>query len=291
MATVREVLDQKGDRLVLLCDFSPPRGSASDFVEQARSLDADFICVAYSPGKSVRVAPNIVAHIVKRETGLEVVFNLATRDMNRIAIQSYLLGSQLLGLENVVVLKGDEFTGKERHLVKDVNDFTPTEMIRAVKQMNEGVDFRGRKLGASANFCVGATFDLSRGIEREAQLAHKKALAGADFFLAQSVYDLDVVDKFHKAYRAASGGDLDRPVFYGVQVLRKDSPITFGNVPKWIARDLERGRKGAEIATELINRFVERGPNHIYLVPPILKGGVRDYEAAQRVVASVDGLR
>ena len=45
-----------------------------------------------------------------------------------------------------------------------------------------------------------------------------------------------------------------------------------------------RGRDGSEMALELLGSFTENGVNRIYLVPPILKGGARDYPAAQRVL-------
>ena len=42
--------------------------------------------------------------------GIDATFTLATRDMNRLALQSQLLGAQMLGLENVIVVQGDPFS-------------------------------------------------------------------------------------------------------------------------------------------------------------------------------------
>ena len=42
-----------------------------------------------------------------------------------------------------------------------------------------------------------------------------------------------------------------------------------------------------DIAIELLRQFVGDGVRGVYLVPPILRGGARDYEAARQVLASV----
>ena len=100
-----------------ICDFSPPR---SGNIAEARRADipADFISVAYNPGRAVRANSAMLAAAIRRGTGKETVFTLATRDMNRLAIQSLLLGAQMLGLENVAVVQGDPFSDRDLALTK-----------------------------------------------------------------------------------------------------------------------------------------------------------------------------
>ena len=275
----------QGDGLMFICDFSPPRGGAGAAVEQAQGLDADFICVAYNPGKAVRVDSAILSYSIKERAGKDVCFNLATRDMNKLALQSHLLGAQALGLENVVVVGGDPFSQRDLARVAEVADFTPTALMRALVSMNEGSDFRGSKLRSPTDFCIGASIDLTRGIEAEAGLAHRKAAAGAHFFITQPVFDTGKIEEFQEAYRTVAGEELAVPVFYGLQVMVKDGVI-FSTVPAEVRDDLEKGRAGTDIALELLQRFVEEGINRVYLVPPILRGGGRDYGAAQVVLQS-----
>ena len=125
----------------------------------------------------------------------------------------------MLGLDNVIVVGGDAFTERDLSAVKDVRDFRPTELIAAIKSMNQGVDYKGLKLRSPTDFCVGAAIDLGRGIEREARLTRAKASAGADFFITQPIYDLDQIERFREGYEAAAGEPLAAPVFWGVQVL------------------------------------------------------------------------
>ena len=64
--------------------------------------------------------------------------------------------------------------------------------------------------------------------------------------------------------------------------------IYLGNVPAETLQDLERGRSGVDIALDLLQDFVELGIRGVYLVPPILKGGARDYEAAKRLLKALE---
>jgi len=276
---------QQGDETLFICDYSPPKSGGVETLQPARHLDAEYICVAYNPGKAVRVNSAALAFMIKRETGRDAIFNLSPRDMNKLALQSLLLGAQLLGLENVLVLQGDPFTQKQLADVKDVSDFTSTGMMQAIARMNEGLDYKGLKLDYPTGFCTGATMDLGRGIEHEAVLAHKKVEAGAQFFLTQPVFSADTVHQFLETYKATTGQPLSQPIFWGVQIFVQGGVI-FSSVPERIRADLEKGRDGVEIALETLAAFREAGINRVYLIPPILKGGARDYEAAQSVLSA-----
>src|SRR5436190_557789 len=88
--------------------------SSADVHDDAMKLIVDFTAVAYNPGKAVRIDSDSVAHEIKRVTGRETIFNLSPRDMNRIAVQSRLLGGSIMGLSNVLVVQGDPLTERDR---------------------------------------------------------------------------------------------------------------------------------------------------------------------------------
>ena len=274
--------------VLFVCDFSPPRGTDPKLLEPAAYLQADFISVAYNPGKSIRLNSAIAAYWIRKNTDREVLFSLATRDMNKIAIQSLLLGAGLMGLENVVILKGDDFSKNELLALRSVNDFKPTELVASVGSMNRGVDFKGVKLQAPTDFCVGATIDLGHDLEHETTLTRLKVKAGAQFFLLQSLFDTDPLKVFLRGYWTRYGEELSLPIFCGIQVMAPDS-LVFGPVPEWVTRDLSKGRSGENIAQEVLGRFVGEGFKSIYLVPSIMRGGRRDYEATQRVIEEFRG--
>ena len=285
MAKVADHAMSNDGKLNIVCDFSPPRGGNPGLLDGAASLDPDFLSIAYNPGRSDRINSVAVAAWVKANMGQDVIFTIATRDMNTIAIQSLLLGAQLLGLENVVVVQGDPLTARDRERLTQVNDVRPAELIESIQGMNEGIDFRGLKLRQPTSFCVGATIDLSRGLDAEAALTRRKVEAGAEFFLAQPTFDAKISQGLSDVYARDFGEELAAPVHHGVQIMSADG-VRFADIPKWVTHDLDSGRSGEDIALQVIRAYVDAGITHFYLIPPILRGGRRDYAAAARVMAT-----
>ena len=262
----------------IICDFSPPRSGDPSVVEQAR-LDVDFISVAYNPGWAVRANSAMLAAAIQR-SGKDTVFTMATRDMNKLALQSQLLGAQMLGVDNVIVVQGDPFNERDRSMVASVNDYQPTGLIAAIAQMNQGLDFREGKLRTPTDLCIGAAVDLGRGIEEEAKLAVRKVRAGAMFLITQPIFDVDQVVRFRESYGDRTGKAEALPIYFGLQILEQDG-VLFSSVPESVRSELEGGRSGVDIALELHQRFQDAGLNNIYLMPPIKRGGARNYEAAK----------
>ena len=262
-----------------ICDFSPPRsGNYGDI--PTTIPDADFLLVNRNPGRAVRADSAMLAAELQRRTGQSVIFALLTRDMNRLAVQSYLLGAQLLGLENVVVAQGDSFSSSDAERVAAVVDYRPTELISHISQMNQGIDFRGRKLDSPTAFCIGATVDPGQDPRRQAALAYRKVREGATFLITQPVYDPKHASGFMEAYEELAGGPCPAPIYWGLQMLEEES-VAFGHVPARLQEELAAGRSGVDLALETYSRFLESSMHNVYLLPSIRRGGSRGYGAAQ----------
>ena len=289
MTTVVEHRFQCPDTVQIVADYSPPRGTDPSLLDDAKSLDADFISVNYSPGKSARVNSAFAAAWIKQNTGKEVIFSLSTRDMNRVAAQGLLLGAGMMGLENVVVLKGDSFTESELEITKPVDDYVPTDLIRAIVDMNRGIDYKGLKLQSATSFCIGSTIDLARSMDRQVALTRKKVEAGAQFFLLQPLFSPERLTEFRKRYVDRHGQELSALICCGVQVL-VEGGVVFGDLPDWVMSSLRQGRSGEDIAVEVASRYLDTGQRSIYLLAPVYRGGRRDYAACQRVIERVRRL-
>lgn len=268
----------------IICDFSPPRSGDPRIVTQAQ-IGADFISVAYNPGRAVRTNSPMLAAAIQ-QSGKNTVFTLATRDMNKLAVQSQLLGAQTLGLQNVVVVQGDQFGPRDRARVASVNDYQPTSLIASIVRLNQGLDFKGSQLRTPTDFCIGASVDLGRGIEEEAQLAVRKVHAGAEFLITQPIFDVDHVARYRESYAYHAGKAGVLPIFFGLQILEKDG-VLFSSVPVSLQSELQGGRSGVDIALELYQRFQEARLNNIYLMPPIKRGGTRNYDAAEEFLSKI----
>ena len=289
MTTVIEHRLKDPTGVQIVADFSPPRGTDPALLEEARCLDADFISVNYSPGKSARVNSAFAAAWIKQNAGKEVTFSLSTRDMNRVATQSLLMGADMMDLENVVVLKGDSFTEKELTITKPVDDYLPTGLIRAISDMNRGIDYKGLKLNNPTSFCIGATIDLGRGLDRQVALTRKKVEAGAQFFFLQALFSPERLTEFLERYAERYGDEFAALVCCGVQVVVEDG-ITFGDPPDWVTSALRKGRSGEDVAVEVASRYLDAGHRSLYLLAPVYPGGRRDYAACQRVIERLRGL-
>ena len=266
-----------------ICDFSPARSGDPAQVSQA-DIEADMIAVAYNPGRAVRANSAMLASAIKSRLGREASFTLATRDMNKLAVESQILGAQLLGLENVIVVQGDPFSQRDLGRTKGVADQSPTELIAGIASLNHGLDFRESQLRAATDFCIGATVDLGRELEHEAALAHRKVRAGADFLITQPIFDPAEAAAFERAYEGAAGEPMDEPVFYGLQILEQDG-VLFSSVPDAVREELAQGKTGVQIALDLYQRFADAGLRNGYLVPPIRRGGARNYDAAREFLS------
>ena len=266
MTTVTDIVSRAGASTVFMCDFSPPRTPSANWTDEVLSLNSDLICVPHLAPHPTRPDAITAAHLIRERTGAEVVFNFATRDASKVEVWKRLSRARSLGLENVVVLQGDADRGVGNVARED--SFKPTELIRELKSCGDG-------------FCVGAVADLAKCVEQEAHLSHRKIDAGADFLLVQPTFDIDAVERF------LAKADTSVPMFFGVQVLVKGG-VAFAPVPESLRLEIESGWSGVDAAKEMISRFLRIGVNCFYLIAPVYRGGMRDYSAARKVMASFE---
>ena len=104
--------------------------------------------------------------------------------------------------------------------------------------------------------------------------------------MSQPIFDPEDAHRFRDSYERQAGQALSVPVFHGLQILEPGG-VLFSNVPDGVRAELEGGRSGVEIAAELYQQFQDAGLNNVYLVPPIRRGGARDYGAAREFLGQV----
>ena len=283
MTKVTDIYARHGGAPRFICDFSPPRGAAYDDLDTARALNAHCLSVPYNPGRSVYANAALAAHYLKSRTGREVAFTIATRDMNILAAQSLLVGAALVGLQNVIVVRGDDFPPAELRNTKPVHDRTTTALIRSIADLNRGNDFRGRPIGNPTDFCIGASVDTNRDIDSEVALTRRKTEAGVHFLITQPAFSPASALQFIHAYEQAYGAPVPVPIFFGVQMIGTGG-ISFSPIPQSVQDALDSGVSPADIAIQTIDAFLKAGVSAFYLMAPIFSGGARDYRSAARVL-------
>ena len=76
-----------------------------------------------SPSGRTRADSILMAEKVSRQTGMCVMPHLCCRDKNAIAIRSQILGADINGINNFLVITGDPIPSVMRSSVKSVFNF------------------------------------------------------------------------------------------------------------------------------------------------------------------------
>ena len=270
-----------------ICDFSSPKTNVDLTFKEATRIPCD-IFVNYSPGTSVRLDSGIFAASLKKQTNKNVICAISPRDMNQIALQSYLLGLNYLGLNTFVVLKGEKLSSKdqENFKVKPVSSITTSDLIKSINNCNKGVDFRGKNIEITNQFYIGATIDPYNEVKKEIELIKKKINGGAKFFITQPVYEIETIEAFFNKFETLIQQlRIDIPLFIGIQIIDIKGR-NWGKTGVRFKEELMKHHDPLFLAKKLVQQFLNKGFKRFYVIPPIAIGGERDYEMATKLIKS-----
>jgi 5,10-methylenetetrahydrofolate reductase len=156
----------------------------------------DAVNVTDNQRASMRVSSLAMSKILL-ERALEPILQLTARDRNRISLQSELLGANVLGIENVLLLSGDHPSMGKYSSAKAVYDLDTLQLIKTARLLETGIDLAGGELQGSPKFCVGAVVNPSvRSVDLQALMLEKKVKAGAEFFQTQAIFDVQTYKNF-----------------------------------------------------------------------------------------------
>jgi methylenetetrahydrofolate reductase (NADPH) len=125
--------------------------------------------------------------------GLEPVLQMVTRDRNRIALQSDLLGATSYGIHNVLCLTGDHQRFGDHPSGANVFDMDSTRLLQTVKMMrDEGRLLSGYEMheGRPQMFIGAAENPFADPFEIRVMRLAKKVKAGAQFIQTQCIYNM-----------------------------------------------------------------------------------------------------
>jgi len=254
MSRLREALER--GEFVVTGEVAPPLGT--DLGAMLRSVETiGPVCTAINvtdnQGATLHLS-SLAASLAVLDAGYEPIFQQTCRDRNRLALQSDLLAAWTLGLENVLVVTGDDPRGGDHPQAKGVFDLDSTQLIEIAEGMNQGHDMLGRDLAGSPGFYIGAAaFPEAEPWDIQLLRAQRKAAAGARFFQTQAIFD---IDRFARA--AADLRPSGVRLIAGILLLRSPRVIDFINerlagllVPDGIAGRIRSASDPAEEAVQL----------------------------------------
>jgi methylenetetrahydrofolate reductase (NADPH) len=179
---------------VVTAEVLPPPAAEGAALQAALDVMGDSLAaVSVADNHSGIGMSSLAASSLLLGLGREPIYQVVTRDRNRIALQSDLLGAAALGIQNVVCTSGHHQTLTGCSDAANVYDLDAVQAVWAIRQMRDkgtlldGTAMTGRfamLIGTVVNPCL-------RPLELNLIQLAKKIEAGADFIQTQPVFDVE----------------------------------------------------------------------------------------------------
>jgi len=230
-------------------EVGPPRSADGAVIEHKAKMIRDYVDAVNVTDNQTSVCRlcSLAAVIRLKLMGLEPVLQMVTRDRNRIALQSDILGAASFGINNILCLTGDHQHFGDHATAANVFDLDSIQLIQTVKMMRDegrllgGHQFEVRPqmfIGAAANPFAGPNVAL-----RVARLA-KKVAAGAQFIQTQCIYNMNTFREFMKMV-------VDRGLHEKVAILAGITPMKNVGMAKYMQKRVP----GIDVPDEVVKRM------------------------------------
>jgi methylenetetrahydrofolate reductase (NADPH) len=191
---------------ILTAEHAPRTTATPSATEAAlKSLGGKLTAVNLGDNQHGVAMSSLAASAAALKMGLEPVLQMVTRDRNRIALQSDLLGAASLGIKNVLCLSGYHQTLIGCVEASNVFDIDSTQFVATATRMcEEGLLADGTKIEGPFSMLVGAVANpFLKPLELNLLRLHSKIEAGARFIQTHAVFDLDAFSQWLEAVRQA----------------------------------------------------------------------------------------
>jgi len=229
-------------------ECGPPKGADSKVIKtKAKILKGfvDSVNVTDNQTGVVRLCSLASCVLLKKE-GIDPVLQMTTRDRNRIALQSDILGASALGIRNVLCLSGDHQSFGNQPQAKGVFDVDSIQFIQLARQMRDtGVILGGDKLSVPPNIFIGAVANpFADPFSFRAVRLGKKITAGAEFIQTQCVYNLARFSEWMEKVR-------DMGIHEKTYILGGITPLKSVRMAEYMSKNVA----GMDIPDEMIKRM------------------------------------
>ncbi|OLP63671.1 Bifunctional homocysteine S-methyltransferase/5,10-methylenetetrahydrofolate reductase [Bacillus pumilus] len=269
----------------IIVELDPPKKlNFEKFLVAANELKnagIDALTLADNSLATPRISNVACGALLKQQLDMRSLVHITCRDRNLIGLQSHLMGLDTLGLTDILAITGDPSKIGDFPGATSVYDLTSFDLIRLIKQFNEGLSFSGKPLGKKTNFSVAGAFNPNvRHIDKAVKRLEKKIEYGADYFVSQPVYSEEQLVKIHEESR-----HLDKPIYIGIMPLTSSRNAEFihheipgiklsdsiRDIMAKAGEDKEKQRaEGLAIARSLLDTACELF-HGIYLITPFLR--------------------
>ncbi len=231
-------------------ECGPPRGSdPAGIVEKAELIKDHVDAINITDNQTSVCRTCSLAVCIRLKTmGLEPVLQMVTRDRNRIALQSDILGAAHWDIHNILCLSGDHQSFGDCSQGQNVHDLDSMQLLQTVRQMcDEGKFLGGDDIKRPPQMFAGAAANpFADPFEiRVARLA-KKVKAGAQFIQTQCIYNLDKFEEWMQGVR-------DRGLHEETAIMAGLTPMKSAGM----ARYMKNRVPGMDVPDEVVQRLAD----------------------------------
>jgi methylenetetrahydrofolate reductase (NADPH) len=236
--------------LAVTSECGPPRGSDPEVIIKKAELirnHVDAVNITDNQTSVTRMC-SLAACIRLKLLGLEPVLQMVTRDRNRIALQSDILGAASFDIHNILCLSGDHQSFGDCAQGQNVHDLDSMQLLQTVRHMrDEGKFLGGDEIARPPQMFAGAAANpFADPFEIRVPRLAKKVAAGAEFIQTQCIYNLDKFEEWMKRVR-------DRGLHEKVCILAGMTPMKSAGM----ARYMKNRVPGMDVPDEVVKRLAD----------------------------------
>jgi methylenetetrahydrofolate reductase (NADPH) len=257
---------------------------------------ADAVNVTDGAGARVHMG-SLAAAALLLGAGVEPILQLTCRDRNRIALQSDLLAAAALGIENLLLLRGDNPSAGDQPDAKPVFDLDTLALSMVARDIRDRQRLlSGQEVSGKARFFIGtADAPIDPPAAWKPDRLKAKRDAGAQFAQTQFCMDPAVARRY--AQRLADNGLGSFPLLIGLVPLRSARSARWirdhlpgSIVPDAIVARMEAAgdpvREGRRICDELVEQLSETpGIGGVHIMAPGNDAGLAEAVAGAAHIA------
>jgi methylenetetrahydrofolate reductase (NADPH) len=234
--------------LAVTSECGPPRGSDPEVILKKGELlknHVDAVNVTDNQTSVTRLS-SLAACIHLKLMGVEPVLQMVTRDRNRIALQSDILGAASFDINNVLCLSGDHQVFGDCPDGQNVFDLDSMQLLQTVRHMRDNGKFiSGDDIKRPPKMFVGAAANpFAEPFKIRVPRLAKKIAAGAEFIQTQCIYNLARFEEWMRGVR-------DRGLHEEVYILAGITPMKSLGMAGYMKNNVP----GMDIPDEIISRL------------------------------------
>ena len=234
--------------MAVTSECGPPRGSDPAVITEKAEMIKDYVDAVNITDNQTSMTRmcSLAACIRLKLLGLDPVLQMVTRDRNRIALQSDILGAASFDIHNVLCLSGDHQSFGDCANGQNVHDIDSMQLLQTVRLMrDDGKFLGGDDIKRPPKMFVGAAANpFADPFEIRVPRLAKKVKAGAEFVQTQCIYNLDKFELWMKMLR-------DRGLHEKVYVLAGLTPMKSAGM----ARYMKKRVPGMDVPDEVVDRI------------------------------------